>query len=173
MKRFMVYLTRLLVRLSADLNRICWVLAGLFMVAMLFSVGLQVVARYIFFSPPSWTEELARYCMVWAGLLGATVAFHRQEDPVLAAVPRPDARWLAFSLALIRASAVVIFLLPVLYWSPVIIGHHMERLTESMKITSGYVMLVVPIFSATILIHLLARLMGALMKNYDSKEIRK
>jgi len=173
MKRFMVYLTRLLVRLSADLNRICWVLAGLFMVAMLFSVGLQVVARYIFFSPPSWTEELARYCMVWAGLLGATVAFHRQEDPVLAAVPRPDARWLAFSLALIRASAVVIFLLPVLYWSPVIVGHHMARLTESMKITSGYIFLVVPLFSAVILIHLLARLMVALMKNHDSQEIRK
>jgi len=111
--------------------------------------------------------------MVWAGLLGATVAFYRQEDPVLAAAPQPGAKWLAVMLALIRASAVVIFLLPVLYWSPAIIGHHMERLTESMKITSGYVMLVVPVFSAVILIHLLARLMVALMKNHDSQEIRK
>ena len=105
--------------------------------------------------------------MVWAGLLGATVAFYRQEDPVLAAAPQPRTQWLAVMLALVRASAVMIFLLPVLYWSPVIIGHHMERLTESMKITSGYVMLVVPIFSAIILIHLLARLMDAAIK-YDS-----
>jgi len=170
MKRLMVYLTRVLVRLSADLNRICWVLAGFFIVAMLASVGLQVVARYIFFSPPSWTEELARYCMVWAGLLGATVAFHRQEDPVLAAEPQPRAKWLAVMLALVRASAVMIFLLPVLYWSPVIVGHHMERLTESMKITSGYVMLVVPIFSTVILIHLLARLMGAVIKDQRGLE---
>jgi len=161
MKRTMVYLTSFVVRLSADLNRICWVLAGILIVAMLASVGLQVIARYIFFSPPSWTEELARYCMVWAGLLGATVAFHRQEDPVLAAAPQPRAKWLAFMLVLIRASAVVIFLLPVFYWSPVIVGHHMDRLTESMKITSGYVMLIVPIFSAVILVHLLAGLMGA------------
>jgi len=167
MKRFMIYSTRFLVRVSADLNRICWVLAGIFIIAMLASVGLQVIARYIFFSPPSWTEELARYCMVWAGLLGATVAFYRQEDPVLAAAPQPRTQWLAVMLALVRASAVMIFLLPVLYWSPVIIGHHMERLTESMKITSGYVMLVVPIFSAIILIHLLARLMDAAIK-YDS-----
>jgi len=161
MKKTMVYLTIFLVRLSADLNRICWVLAGILIVAMLASVGLQVIARYIFFSPPSWTEELARYCMVWAGLLGATVAFHRQEDPVLAAAPQPRAKWLAVMLVLIRASAVVIFLLPVFYWSPVIVAHHMDRLTESMKITSGYVMLIVPIFSAVILVHLLARLMGA------------
>jgi TRAP-type C4-dicarboxylate transport system permease small subunit len=165
MKRFVIYSTRLLMRVSADLNRICWVLASIFIIAMLASVGLQVIARYIFFSPPSWTEELARYCMVWAGLLGATVAFHRQEDPVITAVPQPRAKWLAVMLALVRASAVIIFLLPVLYWSPVIVGHHMERLTESMKITSGYVMLVVPIFSAVILIHLLARLMGAVIKD--------
>jgi len=161
MKKTMVYLTSFVVRLSADLNRICWVLAGILIVAMLASVGLQVIARYIFFSPPSWTEELARYCMVWAGLLGATVAFHRQEDPVLAAAPQPRAKWLAVMLVLIRASAVVIFLLPVFYWSPVIVAHHMDRLTESMKITSGYVMLIVPIFSAVILVHLLAGLMGA------------
>jgi len=173
MKRFMVNSTRLLVRLSAGLNRICWVFAVILIVAMLASVGLQVIARYIFFSPPSWTEELARYCMVWAGLLGATVAFHRQEDPVLVAAPQPRAKWLAVMLALIRASAVVIFLLPILYWSPVIIGHHMARLTESMKITSGYVMLVVPVFSTIILIHLLAKSMSALMKNHDSQEIRK
>ena len=170
MKQFMVYLTGFLVSLSAGLNRICWVLAGFFIVAMLASVGLQVIARYVFFSPPSWTEELARYCMVWAGLLGATVAFHRQEDPVLTTAPQPRAKWLSVMLAAIRAGAVVIFLLPVLYWSPVIVGHHMDRLTESMKMTSGYVMLIIPIFSAVILIHLLARLMDTVWKDHRMME---
>lgn len=88
--------------------------AGL--VAMLVLVAIQVVARYIFASPPVWTEELARYAMVWAGLLGASVAFRAGVDPVLvrfSAVPGP---LLGHVTRLLRAAAVLIFVLPVLYY---------------------------------------------------------
>lgn len=34
-------------------------------VIMVSAVFLQFVARYAFNSPPSWTEELARYCQVY------------------------------------------------------------------------------------------------------------
>ena len=37
----------------------------------------QVGARYLFDSPPSWTEELARYCQVWLVLLAAPVCLRR------------------------------------------------------------------------------------------------
>ena len=33
-------------------------------------IAIQVVARYVFSEPPGWTEEGARYAMVWSGLLG-------------------------------------------------------------------------------------------------------
>lgn len=35
------------------------------LVAMFMLVILQVVSRYVFQSPLSWTEELARYVMIW------------------------------------------------------------------------------------------------------------
>jgi TRAP-type C4-dicarboxylate transport system permease small subunit len=35
-------------------------------------VFYQVVARYIFNDPPSWTEELARYSQVWIILLASS-----------------------------------------------------------------------------------------------------
>lgn len=37
----------------------------------------QVGARYLFDSPPSWTEELARYLQVWLVLLAAPVCLRR------------------------------------------------------------------------------------------------
>jgi TRAP-type C4-dicarboxylate transport system permease small subunit len=45
------------------------------MVAMVASVSWQVISRYVFSSPSSWTEEVARFLMIWIGLLGAAYAF--------------------------------------------------------------------------------------------------
>ena len=39
--------------------------------------------RYVFSSPPVWTEDVARYAMVWTGLLGATLSFKTRSDAVL------------------------------------------------------------------------------------------
>lgn len=146
-----------LARISAGLNRACMLAACALLVAMLLTVGLQVLARYVFFSPPPWTEELARYFMIWSGLLGATVAFYRREDPVLMQPPGIKSRSLALLAAAVRASAVVIFLAPLVYFSPAIMGHHMLRLTDSTQLNLAYVFAVVPAFAAIILVHLLAR----------------
>lgn len=146
---------------SAWLNRACWSAGVLLLLLMLGTVALQVIARYVFFSPPAWTEELARYCMVWAGFLGATVSFYKNADPVLATPPGKSSGWHGINLVL-RSVAALLFLLPVIYWSPVLLSHHMLRETESMKLVSAYVFAIVPIFSSVILIHIAARLASAL-----------
>lgn len=40
-------------------------------------VVYQVVARYVLSSPPSWTEELARYLQVWLVLLSSPLCLHK------------------------------------------------------------------------------------------------
>jgi TRAP-type C4-dicarboxylate transport system permease small subunit len=45
------------------------------MVAMVAAVSWQVISRYVFSSPSSWTEEIARFLMIWIGVLGAAYAF--------------------------------------------------------------------------------------------------
>jgi len=147
-------------KLSKQLNRLCWNAAALLLTAMLLTVGLQVVARYVFFSPPSWTEELARYFMIWAGLLGATVAFYRREDAVLMKQPKlksPISRTMA---AGIRGLAVIIFLVPLVYFSPPILEHHTHRLTDSTQISLAWIFIIVPLFAVIILVHLLAQVLG-------------
>jgi TRAP-type C4-dicarboxylate transport system permease small subunit len=32
-----------------------------------------VIARYVFNAPPFWTEELARFCLIWLTFVGAVV----------------------------------------------------------------------------------------------------
>ena len=52
------------------------VIAGLF-TAMVAAVLLQVFARYLWNQPPSWTEELARYCQVWIILLASSICIRK------------------------------------------------------------------------------------------------
>lgn len=160
----------LLLAASAGLNRICLLAACSLLTAMLLTVGLQVLARYAFFSPPSWTEELARYFMVWAGLLGATVAFYHREDPVLMAPPRIRSATIDLLAAAIRSVAVLLFLLPLVYYSPEILGHHMWRLTDSTQINRAYIFVIVPVFATIILIHLLARMSARILMFFTTRE---
>ena len=168
MKRLLMLLGGYLQALSAGLNRVCWTSAVVLLLAMLFAVALQVVARYIFFSPPAWTEELARYCMVWAGFLGATVSFYKNADPVLATPAGKSTAHRSIYLGL-RSAEVVLFLVPVIYWSPVLLSHHMLRETESMKLVSAYVFAIIPIFSSVILVHVLARLIDTATVDEESE----
>ena len=41
------------------------------MITLVFDVLWQVVARYILTNPSSFTDELARYLLIWVGYLGA------------------------------------------------------------------------------------------------------
>jgi TRAP-type C4-dicarboxylate transport system permease small subunit len=41
------------------------------------SVFYQVMARYLFNNPPSWTEELARYCQVWVIMLASSICIRK------------------------------------------------------------------------------------------------
>lgn len=43
----------------------------LFLLVVVAMVLLQVASRYIFADPPLWTEEFARYALVWTTFLGA------------------------------------------------------------------------------------------------------
>jgi TRAP-type C4-dicarboxylate transport system permease small subunit len=72
---------RFLDKICAATNRwIEYLLFGLgFSMAIL--VAVQVFCRYILNSSLFWSEELARYMLVWLSFFGATVAYYRNLHP--------------------------------------------------------------------------------------------
>jgi TRAP-type C4-dicarboxylate transport system permease small subunit len=116
----------------------------------------QVLARYVFRAVPVWTEEAARYCMVWGGLLGATVAFKADRDPKLLSVPTHGAKAWLRSAAILRATAVLCFLGPILYHSDKFLMRHWHRTAEALGMSTVWVTLAVPFAVAVIFIHLAA-----------------
>ena len=70
------------------LNRICctlnrWVEYSLSLLGILMAllVAVQVFCRYVLNGSLFWSEELARYMLVWLSFLGATVAYYRGLHP--------------------------------------------------------------------------------------------
>lgn len=156
-----------LTRLSDGLNRLALIGAVLALVVMAGSAGYQVIARYIFDSPPIWTEELARRAMVWAGMLGASVAFHERSDPTLFPGLARTVGNLGRLLAVIRGVGVTVFALPVLYYSLFgpnwtlargFLGRSLGREAEMLAVPMIWFTAAVPAAFLIILVHLAASL---------------
>lgn len=59
----------------------------LLVVALVSSVAWQVLSRYLLEDPSPWTEELARFLLIWISLLGASLAFRQQAHLGLELLP--------------------------------------------------------------------------------------
>lgn len=66
---------RLLKRIKIILDKTVDVTVITLMAGMIILAFMQVVGRYVFANPPSWTEEFARYLSIWVIFLASAIAF--------------------------------------------------------------------------------------------------
>ena len=116
------------------------------------AVFVQVVARYLFNQPPSWTEELARFCQVWIILLASSICIrkgsHLAVDYVGPALgPRARRAILAFIGALIAVYAAV-----VVVWGVRLMMIGSLQTSPAMQLNMGVVYLVFPIAGGLMLV---------------------
>jgi TRAP-type C4-dicarboxylate transport system permease small subunit len=129
----------------------------IFFVALLsLLVLIQVVFRYALDLPLFWTEESARYCLVWASLLGAGVGLKRGEHIAITYLTQhlpPGFRRPVLAFSWICTGVLLIVIL----WG----GIRMVKVTHcqispALQIPMSVPYLAVPVGAAMMLIHLLA-----------------
>lgn len=164
---------RFVLGLSRGIDRLAGAATIVFLVALVGAVMVQVVARYVLKSPPPWTEEMARYAMIWAGLMGATLSFKRRFDPALVTrgtntSPRgPRGALLDAASGAFQGLVVMIYLLPILWHSffgpnmnpeRSFLIRHSRMTAETLGFPTLLVAVAVPLMAVFILIHLAARI---------------
>jgi len=127
-----------IILISDGVDRVCRNVAAGCLILMVAIVLLQVGMRYGAGNPPDWTDELARFAMIWGGLLGASVAFKAGFDPVL-----------YFCLVGLDGRFETGFL-----------GRSVIQTVDSLGFQAVYMAAAVPVSVTSILIHLVARLAG-------------
>jgi TRAP-type C4-dicarboxylate transport system permease small subunit len=115
---------------------------------MVVNVLWQVATRFILRDPSSYTEEMARYLLVWVGLLGASYAVGKGVHLAIDLLPGKLQGWRKEALGLFIEISIFGFALLVL----VIGGYRLVSLTLSLGQRSaalgmplGYVYLVLPL----------------------------
>jgi TRAP-type C4-dicarboxylate transport system permease small subunit len=152
---------RVIFLISYGLDKMCRGASIGFLSLMLLLVLFQVLARYIFQTVPVWTEEAARYCMIWGGLFGATVSFRTGWDPRLIQPPQSGPKAWIISATWLRALATVVFLGPVLYHSDRFLARGLHRISEGLEVPMAFITVAVPLTVVIIFIHLFAQLIGS------------
>lgn len=141
--------------LDAVLTRVLMLL----MFCLVGAVLWQVFSRYILSAPSSWTEEVARFLLIWISLLGAAYAFRGGMHLALDLLPKKLSGKNADRLKWLTIFLVVLFSFTVL----VVGGFGLVQLTWELKQYSAvlglpmyYVYSVIPVSGLLICLYAIA-----------------
>jgi len=100
---------------------------------LVLSITWQVTSRYFLRDPSSWTEELARFTLVWAGLLGAVYAYRTHAHVGIDILAEKLSGAGRRRLETLTALCVIAFAVPVI----VVGGTNLVLITAELKQTSA------------------------------------
>ena len=157
-------------RVTRILDKTLAVFLMFLMSMMVLTVTWQVISRFIVRSPSSFTEELARFLLIWIGLLGASYALRTKAHLGIDILPKYLKGLQRKLILLLIYLLVIVFSLFVM----VIGGYRLVDLTFTLDQTSaamgirmGYVYSVLPL-SGLIMIYYSLVAMIEIVKNGEN-----
>jgi TRAP-type C4-dicarboxylate transport system permease small subunit len=139
------------------------VICGL-MAAMVINVLWQVFTRFILRNPSSFTEEAARYMMIWVGLLGSAYAAGRKSHLALDLITahlhggrKRASEIFIHAVVLLFAAGVMVGGGGRLVWIQLTLGQQ----SAAMQVKLGYIYLAVPLAGAFIAFYSVMALIDA------------
>ncbi|GIN15491.1 C4-dicarboxylate ABC transporter [Shouchella clausii] len=153
------------------LNRLIMTVASMLTVVLVCCALWQILSRYVLGSPSIITEELSRFLLIWAAMLGAAYAFGSKEQ--LAIV------FLKSKLSGLKKKLVEIFIdvTIIMFAGSVLIkgGYNLASQTLSqtspiLGIPMGYVYAILPVTGVLIIIYQLLSLAERRGQNESSEQ---
>ncbi|EGL81970.1 Tripartite ATP-independent periplasmic transporter DctQ component [Caldalkalibacillus thermarum TA2.A1] len=130
-------------------------ITALFLAVMVLLIFLQIISRAVFQSSFAWTEELARYLMIWVTFLGASFAFQYGAHIGIEVVVNQLSPLLARLVKLCAAIACTVFFIVMIAKGLEIYDRAMIQRSAAMGIPMGYVYTVIPLSGLLMLLNLI------------------
>jgi len=140
-----------------------WVLIGL-MAFSVFNVLWQVFTRFVLRNPSSYTEELARYLLIWIGLLGAAYAAGRKLHLAIDLFSAKMKRNAALRLEIFVQQSILLFAVFVMIIGGirlVTITLTLAQVSAALQIKLGYVYMVLPVSGILIAVYSIMNLIDS------------
>jgi len=160
--------------MPALLRRIDRVLEGflaILMAGMVLDVTWQVISRFLLRDPSSVTEEIARFLLIWIGLLGGAYAFRKRAHLGIDVLTQRFSGWKRTAAAVFSQGCVWVFALSVMVLGGlrlVTLTLQLNQVSASLGLKMGWVYLVLPLSGALIMLYSTAEIITALRAGVDA-----
>ena len=146
---------------SDRVDSIATFLAVAILLAMTAVITLQIVCRF-FFTALSWSEELARYLMIWLTFLGASMGVKRGTHIAVTFAVSPLPRPVRKGLELVVYALCLYFFSTVAYYGWKLMNMQAFQVAAGLGISMRYVYLSLPVGGMLCSVHIFAEIFQTL-----------
>ncbi len=146
---------------------ICIVCSG----AVFILVMAQILFRYVLKISAPWTEEAARFLMIWMALLAAGMAFQKGQHFNIDFVTDRMRPGLRSKLALITSFLDLVFILCIILWGIPFAILGFFTISPGLEITMFLPYLAVPVAGGIMMLNLIVYI-GTLLEKKEGKVLR-
>lgn len=142
--------------MKQKLDKILGVILVALMALMVLAVLWQVFSRYVLNAPSSFTEEIARYLLIWIGVLGAAYAAGQQQHLAIDILPprlNPKNR---IKLRIVINLLVILFCVLVLIiggGNLVYVNYSLGQSSAALNVPLGFVYAIIPISGILVIVY--------------------
>lgn len=132
------------------------------MAVMVLNVLWQVASRFIVGTPSSFTDELARYLMIWVGILGAAYVSGKNMHVAIDVLPRRLSPAKQKTLKLIVRILIIVFCLTAMVIGGsrlVYITYVLDQKSAALQLPLSIVYMVIPISGLLIIYYKISDLL--------------
>lgn len=127
---------------------------NLIMALLVTTVFLQVIFRFILNSPLAWTEELARYSLIWLTFLGAAYAMSSKAHIGMEFFVNLFGVPIRKMLYIVATFASLLFFLLMVIEGYDLAMQGMSQLSPVLRIPMGVIYMIIPVSGAILIINM-------------------
>lgn len=150
------------------IDRILGNILAVLMGAMTLDVLWQVFSRYLLKSPSSFTDELARFLLIWIGVLGAAYVAGQNRHLAIDLLPSRLTGEKKRKLKIFISALIAVFALTVMVLGGsrlVYLTLYLGQKSSALQVPLGYVYLIVPLSGLLVTYYKVDNIMQLLKKD--------
>ncbi|UTF59451.1 TRAP transporter small permease [Gilvimarinus sp. DA14] len=145
------------------IEKILGAVVGLLMALMVLDVTWQVLTRFVLKEPSSYTEELARFLLVWIGLLGAAYAYRKKAHLGLDILSQKLEGAAKRKLDIFISIVCMVFALVIMIYGGaklMLLTLELDQMSAALQVKVGYLYSVIPLSGVLIVLFSLDRIIN-------------
>ncbi len=159
-------------KIGLAIEKICGALCVFCFAAMTLVAILGVFFRYVMQSPFMWTEEVARYLLVWLGFTAVSIAL-RQDKHIKVEVMAGFVPLIVVKLMSYLVDILIAIFFIVLLWQGYLMTVNNIMMASTFQISMAWILAAVPVAAALTLVQLFLNVIKKIFSEFVPKPARK